>query len=311
MTAGSAPDGEAETVVVLNPVAGSGDHREEVLVRAKNREYAVHETESEGDGVALARAAAEDGASTIVAAGGDGTLNEVVRGLLEAEALDRVTFGVVPCGTGNDFASNVGIADIEQAFEVLDHGERRRIDLGMADDRPFLNSCICGLTAEASAETTPELKDQLGTVAYVVKTARSLPRYEGVKLSVDAFETDEQTPLWSGAAVMLLVGNCRHFPPGGSAQADIEDGRLDVAFVEDAGTVDLVTKAAMEQLLSRDTERTVRGQAPVLHVEVQDDEPVAFSLDGEIIHRRRLSLGTRPAAVTLAVGPSYDPDPET
>jgi diacylglycerol kinase family enzyme len=112
-----------------------------------------------------------------VAAGGDGTVNEVVRGVVRATALDRVTVGIVLGGTGNDFAGNVGITGIEQAFEVLDRGERRRVDFGVDDDRPFRNSC-CGLTAEASAETDPGQKERFGTVAYVLNTLRTLSEFD-------------------------------------------------------------------------------------------------------------------------------------
>ena len=299
-----------ERVVVLNPVSGSGEHREEVLLRSKNHGYAVRETEEEGDGVDLARAAAEEGASLVAAAGGDGTLNEVVRGVDEADALGEVTVGVIPCGTGNDFAGHVGVTGIERAFEVLEGGERRRIDLGMAGDRPFVNSCLCGLTAEASAQTTPEQKSRIGTVAYVLETLGTLPQHEGVSLSVDAFEADGETPLWSGRTALLLIGNGRHFPPGGQEQADMEDGLLDVTFVEGGDVVDLLSTAALEQVLGRDTEGTIRKQAPALRIEVLDDEPAAFSLDGEIVHHRSLSVWVRPDALSIPVGEDYVPSPD-
>jgi len=301
---------DGATVVVLNPVSGTGEHREEVLDRSRERGYEVRETEGESDAIDIARAAAEDGASLVAAAGGDGTLNEVVRGLDEADALEAVTVGVVPCGTGNDFAGNLGVTGIEQAFEVLEGGERRRIDLGMAGDRPFVNSCICGLTAEASARTTSDQKSRMGTVAYVLETLGTLSGHEGVSLSVDAFEADRETPLWSGRTALLLVGNGRQFPPGGQAQADMEDGLLDITFVEDGDTADLLSAAALEQFLGRDTERTVRRRAPALRIEVLDDEPTAFSLDGEIVHHRRLSVRTRPGALSFVVGDGYDPSPD-
>lgn len=78
----------------------------------------------------LARDAARGGTSIVVATGGDGTVNEVVRRLCRANPLHEVTRGVVPLGTGNNFTKNIGVTDVETAFAVVERGERRRIDLG-------------------------------------------------------------------------------------------------------------------------------------------------------------------------------------
>ena len=299
----------ADRVVVLNPVSGDGGHAERVRHRALEEEYAVRETDASGDGIDLAAKAAAGGAATVVAAGGDGTVNEVVRGVVRAGALDCVTVGVVPCGTGNDFAGNVGVTGIEQAFEVLDHGGRRWVDVGVADDRPFVNSCVCGLTAEASAGTDPEQKDRFGTVAYVLNTFRTLSDFDSVRVTVDLFDGENETTVWSGSALAVLVGNGRRFPPGGSAQADVEDGRFDVVVVDDTDSVGLVGTTLAEHVLERDTDRTSRYTVPSLRLHVEDDEPIAFSLDGEIVERRRLSLETRSEALRLAVGPGDEPSP--
>jgi YegS/Rv2252/BmrU family lipid kinase len=305
-----APSGDAdERVVVLNPVSGDSDHAETVRNRAREAGYAVRETESAGDGVDLAAEAAAAGATTVVAAGGDGTVNEVVRGVVRAAALDRVTVGIVPCGTGNDFAENVGITGIEQAFEVLDRGERRRVDFGVADDRPFLNSCICGLTAEASAETDPEQKERFGTVAYVLNTLRTISEFDSVRVTVELYDDETDATVWAGSALAVLVGNGRRFPPGGSEQADIEDGRFDVVVVHDTDSVGLVGTTLAEHVLERDTDRTSRYTVSSLDIDVKGHEPVAFSLDGEILQRRHVSLQTRSRALRLAVGPGYEPDP--
>jgi YegS/Rv2252/BmrU family lipid kinase len=304
-------DSTDERVVILNPVSGRGDHVSAVEESAALHGYAVHETDAAGEAVTLAREAAADGAEVVAAAGGDGTLNEVVRGVGEADALDRLTVGVVPCGTGNDFAGNVGVTGIEQAFEVLEHGDCRRLDLGVAAGRPFVNSCVGGLTADASAETSTELKGRLGTLAYVVETLRTLPSFDGIRVSVEAFEASDRSPSWSGSAVAVLVGNGRRFPPGGSTQANVEDGLVDVTVVEDTGSIDLMGRAAAERLLGRDTARTTRFRVPSLTVTVEGGDPIAFSLDGEVVHRQELSIHARSEALQLAVGEGYEPTPET
>lgn len=172
-------------VLILNPVSGSGDHVDAVRRTAAERDRVVRETREAGDAFSFTRAAIESGATLMAAAGGDGTLNEVVRGVDAAGAFDRVTVGVIPVGTGNNFAKQIGIGDSTAGFEALDAGERRRIDLGVANDRVFVNSCIGGLTADASAETTVESKNRLGVLAYVLATLRTLSSYDGYQLRIE------------------------------------------------------------------------------------------------------------------------------
>lgn len=297
------------TVVIVNPNSGSGEHVDAVRAGVESRGYTLELTGSAGDAIRIAREAARDGASTVVAGGGDGTVNEVVRGLSRADALDRVTFGVVPVGTGNNFAKNLGIPDIDTAFAVLEDGERRRIDLGRADDHLFVNSCIAGLTADSSSETSVEMKNRLGVLAYVITTLRSVSDFDSLRLAVD-MEGEEGAEGWTGEAICVLIGNGRRFTTAGGAQANMEDGLLDVTIIEDVSALDLMSDAIGERILGRETEHVTHAQTPALDITIQNPESIRFSLDGEIIRRRQLSLGVDPGSLTVAVGEAYDPDPE-
>lgn len=300
----------AETVVVLNPISGSASHVEGIRNRAALRGYDVRETRDAGDAVAFASEAAGAGASVVAAAGGDGTLNEVVRGVGQADAFGDVTVGVIPAGTGNNFARNVGITTIDEGFAALESGERRRIDLGMADGRPFVNSCVGGLTADASGETSAELKNRLGVLAYVLTTLRSATAFEGLRLAVTVRDGDGEAEGWSGEAICVLVGNGRRFTARGSDQADMEDGRFDVAIIEDVSTVDLMGDAIVERLLGREALHTTRLRAPTVEITSLDHEQINFSLDGEMVRRRSLALDVRPSTLRMVVGESYEPDPD-
>lgn len=312
-------DGPGESrVIVLNPVSGTGNHADVVRDLAAEYGFAVRETEGEGDAITLAREAVADGADQIGACGGDGTLNEVVRGVVAADALDEVELGVIPAGTGNNFAGNVGVTGIERAFEVLEHGERRRIDLGFAagrggdlsgedTGRPFVNSCVGGLTADASAETSSELKSQLGVLAYVLNTFQRAVKFEGATLAVQTVGPVKRQ--WSGEAVMLLVGNGRRFPAEGRTQANMEDGLFDLTIVEERPTMNLAGEAALTRLMGADTPNITRLKASELEVTVLD-KPLSFSLDGEILTAGHIRLETRHRALAFRVGPDYDPAPE-
>ncbi|WP_433625710.1 diacylglycerol/lipid kinase family protein [Halomicrococcus sp. NG-SE-24] len=299
---------EDERALVFNPVSGDSGHGDQVRELAAEHGFTVLETEREGEAVDFSRRAAEGGASMVVAAGGDGTVNEVVHGLNLADAFDSVTFGVVPTGTGNNFAGNVGITGIEHAFEMLEDGERRRIDVGTADGRTFVNSCVGGLTAAASGETDSEQKERLGVLAYVVETLRLMSDFEGLKLRVEAGTNAAES--WSGHALFVLVGNGRRFPAEGRTQANMEDGQLEVTIIEKMPAKNLLSETTAHRLFGSETEHVTSLKAPRLDIAAEDDEPVQFSLDGEMGAWKELTLGVRSRVLELPVGPKYEPVPD-
>jgi len=303
------PADDTGIVLVMNPKSGSADHAETVRNRATLRGYTLEETQREHHAIQLARRAAESGASEIVAVGGDGTLNEVVKGIQAAGALTEVTVGVVPAGTGNDFATNIGITGIDQAFDVLESGEVRTLDLGIANDAPFLNSCIAGITARASHETSPGLKSRLGVLAYVVTTLQLATNFSGIELTASVGEGRESTTVWDGSATVVLVGNGRRFSMAGTEQANLEDGLLDVTIIEDAASLDLVTDRLAERLFNNEGDNLERIQASSIELSVDSDESTAFSLDGEIAELDSVELTTRHGALHMRVGEGYEPTP--
>ena len=299
-----------DTVIIQNPQSGSGDHADAVRDRAELVGYALERTENAGDALSLSREAAEAGVSTIVAAGGDGTVNEVVHGIDQAEAFADVTLGVLPLGTGNNFAEQIGITDLDGAFAVLEDGDRRRIDLGRADDRLFVNSCVAGLTANSSSETSSDMKNRIGTLAYVITTLRSMSDFESLPLTIDGAESESGTSAWTGEALSVLVGNGRRFTTEGGEQANMEDGRFDVTVIKDAPALDLMGDRVVERLFGRGSPHIDRFQTSSLTITIDTPETIRFSLDGEIIQRKRLSLDIQPRTLAVAVGDAYDPSPD-
>lgn len=291
---------------VLNPVSGDGDHADPVERRLSARGFAVSRTQGPGDALDLGRAAGEAGASAVAVAGGDGTVNEVVRGLARAGHLGDVTLSVVPVGTANLLAGTIGVADRSQGIAVADTGEVRAIDVGLADGEPFLVSCIAGLPAEASLAASSELKARFGTLAFLVTGAQEAIEFDGLDISLSAVGEDGPVT-WSGSATCLLVGNARKFVERGG-QADMEDGLLDVAIVERMPTGNLVAEAVGHRLLATDTDGVTHLRATELSVDGHG-EPVRFSRDGEVTEHERLDVHVRERALDLRVGPGYDPDP--
>lgn len=297
----------SDCVVVVNPESGGLDgDASPIRELASEYGFGVAVSEEPGDPVELTREAIAAGATRIGACGGDGTVNEVVRGIDAADALDSTTLGVIPGGTGNNFAGNMGVEGIEHGFELLAAGETRRIDLGIAGDQLFVNSAVCGLTADASEATSSDLKGRFGELAYVFKTIDRMREFESIPLHVHA---EDEEVLWDGNATFVLIGSARRFPAGGNEQANVEDGLFEVTIIEDVSTGQLVRETATRRLLGGEVSSIHRLTTPSLTVDVRGDEPVSFSFDGEIARFDELPCRVRPGALAVRVGDAYDPTP--
>jgi len=285
----------ATRVVVRNPNSGDGKRTKRAKAIATDRGWEVLDSQG-GDHTVELAAQAAGRADTVVACGGDGTLNKTVKGVSDAGELDRVSLGVLPAGTGNDFADNIGIRSIDHAFEVIESGETRQLDLALANGRPFLNSCVGGLTAESSAKTSPGLKRRLGVLAYVLTTLSVARDFEGLTLRVSV--GPDRNPAWSGDALMLLIGNGRRFPGEQMRQANMEDGMVNVVIITDAPALDYLGKGAADKLLRRRASHLTRIKSSHLHV-THDGDPVQFSLDGEMVETNDLTVDSRPGAMLV------------
>jgi YegS/Rv2252/BmrU family lipid kinase len=148
--------------IILNPAAGRGTAKTaiieiEKLLSEHGIDYDVVQTSKPGEGFELAQQAVKDGIEVIVAAGGDGNANEVINGLMNLEEAERakVAMGVLPIGTGNDYAFGIHIPmEIEEACKLLAEGNRKTIDIGrvFGGDFPegrYFGNCIgIGFDAE-------------------------------------------------------------------------------------------------------------------------------------------------------------------
>jgi YegS/Rv2252/BmrU family lipid kinase len=285
---------------IINPLSGSADHADYVRQHLAARGFAVTETESKEHAIDLGREAGRDGVSTLAVCGGDGTINDVIRGIYEADALGDVTLAVVPTGTANLLATAVGIRDVDHGIEVADTGDVRRVDVG--DGQPFVVSAIAGLPADASTATSDELKERFGTLAFLVSGARETIAFDPLDIRV---LTGEHVA-FDGSALSVLVGNARKFVEEGG-QAAMEDGQFDVVVVEEMPTPNAVAEAVAHRVLSRQTPGVTHLRAS--SVTIEGAEPVTFSLDGELKRERSLSVSLVEGALGLRVGEGYDPDP--
>ncbi|MFC7096374.1 diacylglycerol/lipid kinase family protein [Halobaculum marinum] len=295
---------------LLNPHSGTADHAERVRKAMEARGFAVTETDSAAHTVELATEAGREGVSTLAVCGGDGTINDALCGLHRADALDDVTLAVLPAGTANLLAGTLGIESLDHGIELSDTGEARALDVGVAEGAagestaPFLVSCIAGLPANASTDTSDELKERFGTLAFLVTGARETVAFDGLDVRVES-----PAESWAGEALCVLVGNARKFV-GEGGQADMEDGQFDVVVAEQMPARGMAVEAAIHRLLGEETPGVTHFRAAELHVASDDGAPITFSRDGEVATHDRLDFRVLPSALSVRVGDSYVPHPE-
>jgi lipid kinase YegS len=213
----------------------------------------------------------------LIAAGGDGTLNEVVHGLMDLSIDARPVLGVVPLGTANDFATGCGIPrDLEKALALCLEGKPVAIDVGKANEHWFLNAASAGFGAEVTATTSPDLKRLLGSAAYTVMgaiLAINVHQYHG-RLTLPDREI-------TGSGPVAIIGNGRQTGGGVlvAPRAFIDDGLLDVLVIRQIPATALLTAARELQQLSSDGEYISYWQTP--WIEVHPEEVIPVNLDGE------------------------------
>lgn len=233
----------------------------------------------------------------LIAAGGDGTLNEVVHGLMDLPVSARPVLGVVPLGTANDFATGCGIPrDPEKALALCMQGEAVSIDVGKANAHWFLNAASAGFGAEVTATTSPELKRLLGPAAYTAMgaiLAMNVRQYHGKLILPDREIT--------GSGPVAIVGNGRQ--TGGGFQfaprARIDDGLLDVLVVRHIPAIALLTAARELQQLSSEGQYISYWQTP--WAEVHSKEAIPVNLDGEPVRFSSVRYEAVPKAIRLIV----------
>jgi lipid kinase YegS len=235
----------------------------------------------------------------LIAAGGDGTVNEVLHGLMDLSEATRPTLGIVPLGTANDFAMGCDIPrDPLKALALCMRGEGVPIDVGKANDHWFINAATSGFGAEITATTSPELKRLLGPAAYTVMgaiLAINLHHYQGKLILPDRKITN--------SGPVAIVGNARQ--TGGGIQvaprACIDDGLLDVLVVRQISPAALLAAARELQQLPPDGEYISYWQTPWL--EVHPEEAIPVNLDGEPLRFSTVRYEAVPKAIQLILPP--------
>ena len=193
----------------------------------RGHEVDVYITAGPGDAVEKAAKAVREGCDVVVAVGGDGTVNEVVNGI----GMSGVVMGVIPAGSGNDFARTLQIPlDFDGALGCVLQGRTRPVDVGTVNGKCFVNVASVGFDAQVVMETN-RIKDRIpGPLAYVLGVFKALTGYEAFDMEM---ETGHKTI--RKRAVLVAVANGIFYGGGMkiAPKAVVDDGLFDVCLVED------------------------------------------------------------------------------
>ena len=296
--------------VILNPNAGSADQGEALHEAIRvTPDVELLECQAAGHGCELAAEAATNGYDLVIAAGGDGTINEVVNGL--AADFSAVALGVIPLGTGNDLARTLCLPeDPLLAFQIAMQGIRRAIDVIKVESENELayaiNVCAGGFTGEVDEAMTDELKSTWGPLAYLIGAARALPEIDGYETKI----AWDDGPFERVEALNIVVANGRTAAGGKPAapRANPEDGLLDVVIIKNVSGPELAGLAAIAFAGDYlESDQVIHERVASLRVESHPG--MWFNVDGELLTKEPVRFQILPQALRVAVGPDYVPEP--
>ena len=294
--------------LIVNPASGAWDIRRElpaVLNYLENQGWltTLHETRRSGEATVLARQARDEGADSVLVVGGDGTINEVINGLAES----RVALGVLPGGTSNVWARELGLPTrsplhllpLVDSIKALVPGTHRRIDLGRANGRYFLQWTGVGLDAEVTYVMEPRTRRQrrLGALGYLVAGVTTAAHMAGTR-----------TRLWIDGeriyrrSILVVISNSQLYGGGVRIATDarLDDGLLDVSIFSGTGF-----GSAIRTLLGVITGLHVRdprhSSFRAHSVRIEADKPMAVHVDGEPYGTTPLECQVVPRALTVLI----------
>ncbi|WP_100406223.1 diacylglycerol kinase [Bacillus solitudinis] len=267
--------------LIYNPTSGREQIRKNlayVLERLEKSGYetSTHATTGEGCAKRAAKKAGEHGYDLVIAAGGDGTMFEVVNGL--APLSKRPMLGLIPAGTTNDFARALGIPrDIEKACDILCSDQVEPIDIGQVDDRYFINIAAGGTLTELTYEVPSKLKTMVGQLAYYIKGLEKLPQ-----VSPTFVRIEYDGKLFEGEIMLFLVSNTNSV--GGferlAPNASLQDGMFDFIIVKKLSFPEFVHLGSLALRGEHiNHPKVIYVQANRIKVQVEGD--MQLNLDGE------------------------------
>lgn len=266
----------SDTVVIVNPTAGNVDTARDWQGRLESivGDCPIYITSQAGEAEALARRAVEEGFSRIVAAGGDGTVNQVANGIGGRNA----ALGLLPLGTINVFAMELGLPshDLNLCWDIIRGTEIRLVDLASANNKYFVQLAGVGLDAQVVKETSLAFKRSFGPLSYLISAAQIAAR-QPPKLFIQS----EDAPVDEGSFVLIGNGRLYGGPFPFFKHAVIDDGLFDVVVFKRLGYLEII-KYLQDVVFSSDIRAPEIEYFQTRQLRITSDQDVPVEVDGEL-----------------------------
>lgn len=292
-------DKNALSFIVINGKGANNDTLRDAVTTLRKEGYnlAVRVTWEHGDAERYVKEAAASGAQTVIAGGGDGTINEVATALAQIEATRRPALGILPLGTANDFATSAGIPqEIDRALQLAVVGRAFPVDLVRVNDEAwFINMATGGFGTRITTQTPEKLKAALGGISYFIHGMLRLDT-----LKPDRCDIRGENFHWQGDALVVGIGNGRQ-AGGGQAlcpQALIDDGLLQLRIFTGEELL-----PALFNTLTRPDENPNVIDAESAWFEITSPHDIVFNLDGEPLSGRTFRIEVEPGALSCRLPP--------
>lgn len=275
---------------IINPTAGKGraaktiPEIERTMNGLENVEYSLLYTEKPGHAMSIAKDAASSGTDIVFAVGGDGTVNEVMNGLLDTST----ALAVLPCGSGNDFIRSLGISGkTDKIIKDAVNGLKRLIDVGHINDRFFVNIASAGFDAEVVLATQKAKRFMLsGSAAYIAGLIWTIFSYKASAVRINL--TDK---VMEEKVLLMAVANGKYYGGGMMAapDAELDDGYFDICIIKSMPKWKML--ALFPQFMKG---KHKKFKEVSFHrsdtVSIESDKGLAVNVDGEVFRDTRASF---------------------
>lgn len=292
--------------LIVNPIAGRGKTKKMYpqlmkILKEAGVDFHTYITRGHGDAITAAREAAEEGFDVIVAVGGDGTVNEVANGIVGSTAV----LATLPTGTGNDFATAVGMpADMEKSCAILLEGTTRKIDLGRVLDRYFVNAVGVGFDAAVAHRANMGVRMLRGVWVYIFSVFSTLISYQPVEMEIilDG-KTLEKTPTLVAVGIGQCYGGGMRIVP----DAIQDDGYFDVCVLDTMGRLEIAWEFPK---VFKGTHKNIRkcDMFRAQEVELILADPRPLHMEGEVFFSDHMHFTLKKEGITVLSGPPYRRD---
>lgn len=268
-------------LLVYNPMSGKAKIKNclheiiDVFIRA-GYTVTVHATQEKGDAAEIVQKVEKGSYDLVVCSGGDGTLDEVVNGMMKCE--EKIPIGYIPAGSTNDFAQSLGIStDMITAANDIVNGRVFYSDIGKFNQESFVYIAAFGLFTEVSYETDQQLKNTLGHIAYILEGVKSLSSVKSYRMQFESKEYMlEGNFLYGMITNSISVGGFKNLV---GDDVELDDGEFEVTFIECPNNIVELHNIVHALLAKKSNPHIHTFKTSDIHIVCEEE--VSWTLDGE------------------------------